>query len=32
VTVPQSTVDTLTAQLASLSENVALTAGALKLR
>jgi iron uptake system component EfeO len=32
VTVPQSTVDTLTAQLASLSENVALTAGVLKLR
>ena len=32
VTVPQSTVDTLTAQLASLSEDVALTAGALKLR
>lgn len=32
VTVPQSTVDTLTAQLASLSEDVSLTAGALKLR
>ena len=32
VTVPQSTVDTLTAHLASLSEDVSLTAGALKLR